>query len=54
MELMEFDKFEFVAQGKKNARTKSVFTFSGAIPIKSKVRSTTDTKWLDFGGVRSR
>lgn len=35
---------------KKEARTKRVFTFSGAIPTKSEVQSTTGTKCLDFGG----
>ena len=38
----------------KEASAKQTFTFLGAIPTKSKVRSTTDTKWLDFGGVRNR
>ena len=34
----------------KEALAKQVFTFPGAIPTKSEVRSTTDTKRLDFGG----
>ena len=39
---------------KKEARTKRVFTFSGAIPTKSEVQSTTGTKCLDFGGEGDR
>ena len=34
----------------KEAPAKQAFTFPGAIPTKSKVRSTAATKWLDFGG----
>ena len=34
----------------KEAAAKQTFTFLGAIPTKSQVRSTADTKWLDFGG----
>ena len=34
----------------KEAPAKQAFTFPGAISTKSKVRSTADTKWLDFGG----
>ena len=34
----------------KEAPAKQAFTFPGAIPTKSKVRSTEATKWLDFGG----
>ena len=34
----------------KEALAKQVFTFPGAIPTKSEVRSTTDAKRLDFGG----
>ena len=35
---------------KKEAPAKQAFTFSGAMPTKSKVRSTADAKRLDFGG----
>ena len=34
----------------KEAPAEQAFTFPGAIPTKSKVRSTAATKWLDFGG----
>ena len=36
--------------GEKEAPAEQAFTFPGAIPTKSKVRSTAATKWLDFGG----
>ncbi len=38
----------------KEATAKQAFTFLGAIPTKSKVRSTTGTEWLDFGGGTDR
>ena len=34
----------------KEAPAEQAFTFPGAIPTKSKVRSTAATKWLDFVG----
>ena len=36
---------------KKEAAAKQTFAFSGVIPTKSEVRSTTDARRLDFGGV---
>ena len=36
--------------GEKEAPAEQAFTFPGAIPTKSKVRSTAGTKCLDFGG----
>ncbi len=38
----------------KKATAKQAFSFPGAIPKKSKVRSTTGTKWLDFRGGTDR
>ena len=39
---------------KKEATANQAFSFPGAIPTKSKVRSTADAKRLDFGGVTKR
>ena len=48
------DKLEFIALKEKGSTNEVSIYFSGAIPTKSEVRSTTDTKWLDFGGGRIR
>jgi hypothetical protein len=42
---------KLIALKEKEALAKQVFTFPGAIPTKSEVRSTTDARRLDFGGV---
>ena len=49
--LNDMEKFIFIAPEEKEALAKQVFTFSGAIPTKSQVRSTSDAKRMDFGGV---